>query len=93
MLTEGQGLPIALVVAGANVPDMKLLADTLDATVIERPEPSPEAKQHLCADKGYDYDVCREEMEDRGYEPHIRRRGEEREAQRAEAKCIGMGSP
>jgi hypothetical protein len=40
-------------VAGANVPDFKLLAATLEAIVIERPEPSEESPQHLCLDKGY----------------------------------------
>lgn len=82
MLTEGKGLPIAFVVAGANEPDMTLLAETLDAVVIARPEPSDEAKQHLSGDKGYDYDACREAAESRGYTPHIRRRGEEKEAKR-----------
>jgi len=77
VLTEGQGIPIAVVVAGANRHDMKLLADTLEAVVVERPEPTEEAPQHLCADKGYDYDDCRQEAESQGYIPHIRSRGEE----------------
>jgi putative transposase len=82
VLTEGQGIPIAVVVAGANRHDMKLLADTLDAVVVVRPEPMEEAPQHLCLDKGYDYDACRQEAEGRGYIPHIRSRGEERQEKR-----------
>ena len=39
-------------VAGANRPDMQLLADTLEAVVIERPEPTEAAPHHLCADTG-----------------------------------------
>jgi Transposase DDE domain len=39
VLTEGQGIPLAVVVAGANRHDMKLLADTLDAVVVERRSP------------------------------------------------------
>jgi len=35
-LSEGHGLPLAVVVAGANVPDMKLAAPTLDALVVAR---------------------------------------------------------
>jgi putative transposase len=80
VLTEGRGIPIAIVVAGANRNDMKLLADTLEAVVIERPEPTAEAPQHLCADKGYDFAICREEAKAHGYVPHIRSRGEERQA-------------
>lgn len=77
-LSEGHGLPLAVVVAGANVPDMKLAAPTLDALVIARPESTTERPQHLCLDKGYDYDLPRFAAEQRGYTAHIRVRGEER---------------
>lgn len=77
-MTEANGIPIAVVVAGANRHDMKLLADTLDAVVIERPEPSEELPQHLCADKGYDYDACHQQALDHGYIAHIRSRSDER---------------
>ena len=80
MLTDGQGIPIAVVVAGANRHDMKLLATTLEAVVLERPEPTEEAPQHLCADRGYDYSECREEAARLDYIAHIRTRGEERQA-------------
>ena len=78
LLTEGNGVPIAVVVAGANRHDMKLLADTIDAVVVERPEPTEDNPQHLCADKGYDYPECRLQARERNYNPHIRSRGEER---------------
>ena len=82
MLTEGQGIPIAVVGAGANRHDMKLLAATLDAAVLERPEPTAEALHHVGLDKGYDYEACRQEAESRGYIPHIRSRGEEHQERR-----------
>ena len=82
-MTEGQGIPIAVVVAGANRHDMKLLAATLEAVVVVRPESTDEAPQHLCADKGYDYDVCRQTAERYDYIPHIRSRGEEQQEKRA----------
>jgi putative transposase len=78
-LTEGKGIPTAVVVAGANRHDMKLLADTLEALVVERPEPSDEAPQHLCADKAYDYPAYHQRAERQGYIPHIRSRGEEKD--------------
>ena len=82
MLTEGQGIPIAVVGAGANRHDMKLLAATLDAAVLERPEPTAEALHHVGLDQGYDYEACRQEAESRGYIPHIRSRGEEHQERR-----------
>jgi putative transposase len=66
------------VIAGANVHDAKLLGATLDAVVVERPEPKPEAPQHLCLDKGYDNPSGRGAAEAHGYVPHIRKIGEEK---------------
>ena len=71
------GLPLAAEVAGANVADFKLLEATLDAIVVERPEPTAEAPQHLCLDKGYDKRPTREVVERHDYQAHIRRIGEE----------------
>lgn len=77
MVVERRGVPLAVVVAGANEPDMTLLAETLGAVVVARPEPTPEAPQHLCADKGYDSDVCWDDARSFGYTPRIRARGED----------------
>ena len=52
LLVERQGGPLAVVIAGANVHDAKLLAATLEALVVERPAPTDERPQHLCLDKG-----------------------------------------
>jgi putative transposase len=71
LLVEGDGGPLGAVVAAANVPDFKLLAATLDAVVVPRPEPTDAAPQHLCLDKGYDNDTGWGEAIDRDYEPHI----------------------
>ncbi len=78
LLVEADGGPLAIVVAGANVRDDKLLAATLDAVVVERPKPTEEAPQHLCLDKGYDNRPTRELVGDRNYVAHIRRIGEEK---------------
>ena len=68
-----------MLVAGANVPDFKLLEATLDAVVVEHPSPTEEAPQHLCLDKGYDKGaVVEKAVAARGYTPHIRRIGEEK---------------
>jgi putative transposase len=79
VLTDGQGIPLAVVVAGANRHDLKLLAATLDAVVIERPEATDATPQHLCADTGDDDAACREEAARQEDIAHIRSRGEERQ--------------
>ena len=78
VLVEGDGGPLALVVAGANVHDTKLLAASLEAIVVERPQPTEAAPQHLCLDKGYDNPTGRAAAAQQGYVPHIRRIGEEK---------------
>jgi putative transposase len=67
-------------VDGANRHDMKLLEATLLSQPLDLPEPSEEAPQHLCLDKGYDYQAVRDLLEEWGYTAHIRTRGEERRA-------------
>lgn len=67
LLVEADGGPLAVVVAGANVHDAKLLAQTLDAIVVERPSPTEEAPQHLCLDKGYDNPTGEEAVAKRDY--------------------------
>ena len=63
-------------IAGANVPDAQLLATTIEAIVVPRPEPTFEEPQHLCLDKAYDNDHGWGVIVDHDYIPHIRRRGE-----------------
>jgi putative transposase len=76
VLTEGHGLPIAVVVSGANVHDVRLLAKTLDNLVVFRPLPTKNSPQNLCLDAGYTGHS--QEVIDRNYIPNIRPRGEEK---------------
>lgn len=69
-MTDGAGVPLAVVLSGANRHDMKKLADLLDAVVYAVP-PSPGEERHLCLDRGYDYAQCREAATAHGYTPHI----------------------
>ncbi len=50
---------------------MKKLAEPLEAVPVEAPPAAPGAARHLCLDRGYDYDQCREVAAARGYTPHI----------------------
>ena len=74
LLVEADGGPLAVVVAPANRPDDRLLADTLDALVLDRPGPEPDWPQHLCLDAAYDTPTGRGDCVDRDYYPHIRPR-------------------
>jgi transposase len=73
-LIDGRGVPLAVAVAGANVPDQKLVTQTLDAIPIERPEPTSQTPHNLCLDKGYDGDPADREVRRRGYTPHVPRK-------------------
>ena len=86
LATEADGGPIGIALAGANVNDFKLLAQTLDAIVVARPQPTPEAPQHLCLDKGYDNPTGHMVTAAAGYIPHIRRIGEEKLNENREKK-------
>jgi putative transposase len=79
LLTDGAGIPLAVVIDGANRHDMKLLCATLEGLVIARPEPSEEQPQHVCLDAGYDYPICLQIVQDHQYQPHIRSRGQEKQ--------------
>lgn len=71
VLIDGDGGPLGVVLAAANVNDQQLLRDTIEAIVIERPEPTPQAPQHLCLDAGYDNPTGREAAAAGKYTPHI----------------------
>ena len=63
-----------MVIAGANVVEQKLLKETIEAIVVERPDPTDE-QQNLCLDKGYDNPTGWEAANNAKYTPHIRRIG------------------
>lgn len=76
ILTDQRGTPLAAVITGANVHDMKAATETLDSIVIGRPSPAPYHLQHLCLDKGYDFPEIETAVIERKYVPHMRHRGE-----------------
>ena len=77
LLTDGNGVPVALAVDGANRNDFKLARETFENVVIKRPRPTSDAPQNLCLDKGYDYDEVRDLADEFRFTAHIRSRGEE----------------
>jgi putative transposase len=80
LIVDEQGGPLGLVLDGANRHDTKLLQATIEAIVVDRPEPTPEQPQHLCLDKAYDNPTGRAAVAAGRYTPHIRKIGEEKVA-------------
>ncbi len=78
LLVDQQGVPLGVEVVGANVHDSRLVSSTLTTAILLRPVPTPDAPQHLCLDKGYDYARVEVEVKEHDYRPHIRRIGEEK---------------
>ena len=67
LLTDGAGGPLSIVIAPANVNDHKLLDQTLDSIVVERPKVTRAKPQHLCLDKGYDNEPSRQVVKEHQY--------------------------
>ena len=78
LLVEGGGGPLSVVVAPANAVDAKLLGATIEAIVVERPEPTARQRQNLSLDKAYDNPTGEAAVEKYNYTGHIRRKGEEK---------------
>jgi putative transposase len=76
VLTDGKGIPLSVVVDGANCHDKKLVKRTLDAIFFERPSPE-DIIRNMCMNKGYDFTDIIKFVEDYGYTAHIKSRGEE----------------
>ena len=77
VLVEGAGGPLGLAIEGRTSPDCKMLRATIEAIVVQRPQPTAKHPQHLSLDKGYDNPTGRQAAVDAKYPPHIRRIGEE----------------
>ena len=76
---------MGVAVDGANRHDMKLVRQTIESIVIERPTTTEEEPQGMCLDKGYDFDEVRETLVEFGFTAHIKARGEEAKELREEA--------
>lgn len=70
VVVDARGVPLGIVVDGANGHDSKLLEPTLDAIVLPRPTPTPQQPQHLCVDNGYDGAPPEQAAVQRGYILH-----------------------
>lgn len=83
---DGRGVPLSLVVSGANVHDCKRLDAVLGAIVIKRKAPPQRRNKHLCADAGYRGAEHLSTIEGRGYIPHVVGRRKEADIKRRNPK-------
>lgn len=74
-MTDGRGVPISLLLSGANLHDKWSLAGTLDAVVLKAGR-GVRRPPHCCLDKGYAVRDGDQAVRDRGIIPHIRQKGE-----------------
>jgi putative transposase len=77
LVVEADGGPLGATSAGANVHDTKLLAATLEAVVVERPQPTEARAQPPCLDAGDDHPTGHQPVAAYQYIPPSRRIGEE----------------
>jgi putative transposase len=70
LLVDQHGVPLGLVISGANVPDGQLLGPTLATMPIERPA-AEEGEQNLCLDKGYSGEPSARVAQAEGYTLHV----------------------
>ena len=71
---EERGVPLSIVVTGANRHDVTQIKSVLGGIVIKKPD---NVIQNLCADKGYFGKPALQLMIEHQYIPHVRARGEE----------------
>ena len=74
---DGRGVPLSFIVTGANRHDVSQLEAVLEAIVVKRPQPPIRRNKHLCADAGYTGAPALRVIEEHGYIPHVKGRGQE----------------
>jgi hypothetical protein len=70
VLSEGKGVPVAVLISAAKRSARKKVAALRAAVVSARPTPqaqrAQQGEEHWCRDRGYDYDSCRAQATARG---------------------------
>ena len=83
-MVDGRGVPLSIVVTGANRHDVTQLKLVLEETIIDRPK---YIEQKQCAGNGYDGQPSLQVIVSKGYIPHVKRRGEEIQEKRNNPGC------
>lgn len=76
LLVDEKGVPLGLVLVGANRHDVSQLEAVLDSKIVRQPK-ARAIPENLCADAGYVGDKADATIRQHGYIPHVRPRAEE----------------
>lgn len=71
LLVDERGVPLSLVVTGANAHDVTQIEQVLEAIVVKRSAPKQRRSKHLCADAGYRGKKAMAVILAHGYIPHV----------------------
>jgi putative transposase len=85
ILVDEEGAPLAIHITGANEHDKWSVDDLVIHIVVKRPY----SEQHLCADKGYDYEDVHQFVDNQGYQSHIKHRRRRNEPKEDECPIPG----
>jgi putative transposase len=77
LLVGGRGVPLSLIVTGANRHDVSQIELVLGGIMVERPTPPIRRYKHLCTDAGYTEASALKVIEEHGYIAHVKGRGKE----------------
>jgi putative transposase len=80
ILADEHGLPLSIVVTGANRHDVSQLEEVLNERIID---PKEEVEENLCADAGYRGEQAKQTIGEHGFIPRIRSRGDEKVGMKA----------
>jgi len=86
---DGRGVPLSIIVTGANAHDVTQLDTVLQAIMVKRPTPRLRRSKHLCADAGYRGKPALKVIAAHGYIDHVvdRRKEADNKRQHPEKKA------
>lgn len=83
---DGRGVPLSIIVTGANVNDGKRMDEVLNALVVKRKRTAHRRSKHLCADAGYRSAECFRSIDAHGYIAHVVDRRKEMDDKRRDPR-------
>ena len=72
---DGRGIPLSLVVSGAETPDVSLVAETLAKRIVRRAKAYAFPPQYLSGEKGDTGEAAWKAAQREGYTPALQQRG------------------
>lgn len=85
-MVDGRGVPLSIVVTGANEHDVTQIDTVLQSIMVKRKVPAHRRSKHLCADAGYRGKAAMKVILDHGYIAHVVDRCKEAENKRRDPR-------